>query len=111
MENLKETMKDVLENNILNYWIHKVKDEENGGFYGRVDLSLIHIYSQSQFALADVDDSLAQVHLLRDDWHIVAAHHIFCGSQEAVSYAHLDVYKRQALMNATTASRSSLVAL
>ncbi|MQN14073.1 N-acyl-D-glucosamine 2-epimerase, partial [Prevotella copri] len=30
-------MKDVLENNILNYWIHKVKDEENGGFYGRVD--------------------------------------------------------------------------
>ena len=37
MENLKETMKDVLENNILNYWIHKVKDEENGGFYGRVD--------------------------------------------------------------------------
>ena len=37
MENLKKTMKDVLENNILNYWIHKVKDEENGGFYGRVD--------------------------------------------------------------------------
>ena len=27
MENLKKTMKDVLENNILNYWIHKVKDE------------------------------------------------------------------------------------
>ena len=37
MENLKKAMKDVLENNILNYWIHKVKDEENGGFYGRVD--------------------------------------------------------------------------
>ena len=34
MENLKKAMKDVLENNILNYWIHKVKDEENGGFYG-----------------------------------------------------------------------------
>ncbi len=34
---LKETMRDVLENNILSYWIHKVKDEENGGFYGRVD--------------------------------------------------------------------------
>ena len=31
MENLKKAMKDVLENNILNYWIHKVKDEENGG--------------------------------------------------------------------------------
>ena len=25
MENLKKTMKDVLENNILNYWIHKVR--------------------------------------------------------------------------------------
>ena len=25
MENLKETMKDVLENNILKYWIDKVK--------------------------------------------------------------------------------------
>ena len=38
MENLKETMRDVLENNILSYWLTKVKDEENGGFYGRVDL-------------------------------------------------------------------------
>lgn len=34
---MKETMKDVLENNILNYWIEKVTDDENGGFYGRVD--------------------------------------------------------------------------
>ena len=25
MENLKETMKDVLENNILNYWILRLK--------------------------------------------------------------------------------------
>lgn len=37
MENLKETMRDVLENNILSYWLTKVKDEENGCFYGRVD--------------------------------------------------------------------------
>ena len=29
---MKETMKDVLENNILNYWIEKVTDDENGGF-------------------------------------------------------------------------------
>lgn len=26
--NLKETMRDVLENNILSYWLTKVKDEE-----------------------------------------------------------------------------------
>ena len=37
MENLKETMEDVLENNILNYWLDKVVDNENGGFYGRID--------------------------------------------------------------------------
>lgn len=37
MDNLKETMRDVLENNILSYWLTKVKDEENGGFYGRID--------------------------------------------------------------------------
>ena len=37
MENLKQTMKDVLENNILNYWLDKVVDKENGGCYGRVD--------------------------------------------------------------------------
>ena len=36
MDNLKERC-GCSENNILNYWIHKVKDEENGGFYGRVD--------------------------------------------------------------------------
>lgn len=28
MDNLKETMRDVLENNILSYWLTKVKDEE-----------------------------------------------------------------------------------
>ena len=37
MENLKQAMKDVLEKNILNYWIDRVTDHENGGYYGRVD--------------------------------------------------------------------------
>ncbi len=30
-------MLDVLQNNILNYWINKVTDTVNGGYYGRVD--------------------------------------------------------------------------
>ena len=30
-------MKDVLEHNILSYWIDHVVDKENGGFYGRID--------------------------------------------------------------------------
>ena len=30
-------MQDVLENNILNFWTEKMLDNENGGFYGRMD--------------------------------------------------------------------------
>ncbi len=37
MDNFKGVLKDVLENNILKYWIEKVTDNENGGYYGRVD--------------------------------------------------------------------------
>lgn len=37
MDNLKQTLKDVLEHNILSYWIDHVVDKENGGFYGRID--------------------------------------------------------------------------
>ena len=34
---MKLEMQDVLENNILPFWLEKMKDEENGGFYGRMD--------------------------------------------------------------------------
>ena len=30
-------MLDVLENNILRFWLDKMQDTENGGFYGRMD--------------------------------------------------------------------------
>ena len=30
-------MQDVLENNILRFWLDKMQDRENGGFYGRID--------------------------------------------------------------------------
>ena len=30
-------MQDVLERNILHFWLHKMMDETNGGFYGRID--------------------------------------------------------------------------
>ena len=30
-------MQDVLENNILRFWLDKMQDHENGGFYGRID--------------------------------------------------------------------------
>ena len=40
MENLKsmrQEMQDVLQNNILRFWLEQMQDRENGGFYGRMD--------------------------------------------------------------------------
>ena len=34
---MREEMQDVLENNILRFWLDKMQDEEHGGFYGRID--------------------------------------------------------------------------
>ena len=34
---LREEMQDVVENNILRFWLDKMVDNENGGFYGRID--------------------------------------------------------------------------
>ena len=34
---MKQEMQDVLENNILRFWLDKMVDHENGGFYGRID--------------------------------------------------------------------------
>lgn len=34
---LKQEVREVLENNILRFWIDNMQDEEHGGFYGRMD--------------------------------------------------------------------------
>ena len=34
---LKQEMREVLENNILRFWIERMQDNEHGGFYGRID--------------------------------------------------------------------------
>lgn len=34
---MKQEMQDVLESNILHFWAEKMVDNENGGFYGRMD--------------------------------------------------------------------------
>lgn len=36
-KSLKQEMRDVLDHNILNYWIDHVTDHENGGYYGEID--------------------------------------------------------------------------
>ena len=37
LKSLKNEMQDVLESNILRFWLKNMIDEENGGFYGRID--------------------------------------------------------------------------
>ena len=34
---MKQEMQDVLEKNILRFWLDKMVDHEHGGFYGRID--------------------------------------------------------------------------
>lgn len=34
---MKKEMQDVVQNNILRFWIDKMVDRENGGSYGRMD--------------------------------------------------------------------------
>ena len=34
---MKKEMQDVLEKNILNFWMTQMVDEQHGGFYGRID--------------------------------------------------------------------------
>ena len=34
---MKQEMQDVVENNILRFWLDKMVDHEHGGFYGRID--------------------------------------------------------------------------
>lgn len=37
MNGFKQIMQEVLEHNILQYWLDKAVDQERGGFYGRID--------------------------------------------------------------------------
>jgi mannobiose 2-epimerase len=34
---MRQEMQDVLQQNILRFWLDKMQDRENGGFYGRID--------------------------------------------------------------------------
>ena len=37
VQTMKKEMQDVLQNNILRFWLDKMQDQEHGGFYGRID--------------------------------------------------------------------------
>ena len=37
VQTMKQEMQNVLQNNILRFWLDKMQDQEHGGFYGRID--------------------------------------------------------------------------
>ena len=37
IETMRQEMQDVLQSNILRFWLDKMQDDEHGGFYGRMD--------------------------------------------------------------------------
>ena len=37
IKTMRKEMQDVVQNNILSFWMNKMVDRENGGFYGRID--------------------------------------------------------------------------
>ena len=37
VQTMKQEMQDVLQDNILRFWLDKMQDQEHGGFYGRID--------------------------------------------------------------------------
>ena len=37
VKRMQTEMREVLENNILRFWLDKMQDEEHGGFFGRMD--------------------------------------------------------------------------
>ncbi len=37
VQKMRREMRDVVENNILHFWLDKMQDQEHGGFYGRID--------------------------------------------------------------------------
>ena len=37
IQTMKQEMQDVLQDNILRFWLDKMQDQEHGGFYGRID--------------------------------------------------------------------------
>ena len=47
VKRMRAEMQDVLENNILRFWLDQMQDRENGGFYGRMD-GHMQLYPQAE---------------------------------------------------------------
>ena len=58
VKTMKQEMQDVLQNNILRFWLDKMVDRENGGFYGRIDgQEVLHADAYSVDILRCLSDS------------------------------------------------------
>lgn len=80
---MKKEMLDVLENNILRFWLDKMTDHENGGFYGRIDGSGVLHPDAEKGAILNA----------RILWAFSAAYRVLSGSA-AEAPAYLDAATR-----------------
>ena len=73
---MKQEMQDVLQDNILRFWLDKMQDQEHGGFYGRIDGSgVLHPEAEKGAILND-----------RILWSFSAAYRVL-GNQEYLDAA------------------------
>ena len=83
IETMKREMQDVLENNILRFWMDKMVDHENGGFYGRIDnQGVLHPMAEK--------GAILNARIL---WTFSAAYRVLSGSSTEAS-AYLDMATR-----------------
>ena len=80
---MKKEMQDVLENNILRFWLNKMQDHDNGGFYGRIDArGMLHPEAEK--------GAILNARIL---WAFSAAYRVLSGSA-AEAPAYLDAATR-----------------
>ena len=50
IKQIKAEMQDVVENNILRFWLDKMQDHERGGFYGRMTVKFVMKQKKDAFS-------------------------------------------------------------
>jgi mannobiose 2-epimerase len=73
IETMKREMQDVVQNNILRFWLDRMQDDENGGFYGRIDADGVLHKDAEKGAILNA----------RILWSFSAAYRVFSGSAAA----------------------------
>ena len=80
IETMKCEMQDVVQNNILRFWLDRMQDHENGGFYGRID-------ANEQLHREAEKGAILNARIL---WSFSAAYRVFSHLENLDHLEHLD---------------------